>query len=358
MDALCQANQRAHTKRPATPQGHFLTLWHPSERFVHCCIESQGCRYSREAGACIMCDYGAGRNLTPQELAQALEEVRPFAGKLDTLLLGSYGSVLDPSEISEDCFDVLLTFLKSFPVPHIIFETHCDTVTSEKLAQIRAALPERKVTIEMGYESCDPYVLHTCLRKALDLDQLRQSISRIHEMGMKVCLNAFLGAPFLCPSDQLESARQSVLWAVEQGADSIVVFPANIKPFTLLYELYQRGLYQPLSHWMLPALFRCISEEALERVSLSWYGERENFYENNAFALIPPQACDCCENVLFAFYRAFLREPSPVRRSQLVRELWERPLECDCRERLTQALQETRPRLSPTEIEQMVLRGA
>lgn len=355
MDVLCQANQWAHISRPATPQGHFLTLWHPSERFIHCCIESQGCRYSREMGACIMCDYGVGRNLTPRELGQALEEeVRPFEGKLDTLLLGSYGSVLDPSEISDDCLATLLIFLKSFSVPHVIFETHCDTVTSEKLAQIRTALPERKVTIEMGYESCDPYVLHTCLRKALDLDQLRRAISRIHEMDMNVCLNVFLGAPFLCPSDQLESARQSILWAVEQGADSVVVFPANIKPFTLLYELYQRGLYQPLSHWMLPALFRCIPEEVLGRITLSWYGERKNFYENDAFPLIPPQACDCCENVLFAFYRTFLREPSPTRRSQLVRELWEQPLECDCRDRLTQVLRETKPRLSPTEIERMV----
>ena len=52
---------------------------------------------------------------------------------------------------------------------------------------------------------------------------------------MSACTNVLLGAPFLCERDQLDTAVKSVNWAFEQGTDSVVVFPMNIKPFTLLY---------------------------------------------------------------------------------------------------------------------------
>ena len=90
MSILNTANLKAHVGRPSTLEGNFITLWRPSERFFHCCIESRGCRYSRDAGACIMCDYGIGRNLSPEELSVALAStLGPWAGKLDTRLLGS-----------------------------------------------------------------------------------------------------------------------------------------------------------------------------------------------------------------------------------------------------------------------------
>lgn len=341
MKLLSAANLKAHNGRPLTPEGHYITLWHPSERFFHCCIESRGCRYSRDAGACVMCDYGIGRELTPAELSEALASaLGPWAGKVDTLLLGSYGSVFDPAEISEECFDVLLRFLRDYPVQTVIFETHCATVTPEKLSRIRDVLPaERRVTVEMGYESCDRFVLESCLNKVLSLPQLESAIQMIHDAKMSACLNVFLGAPFLSPADQLETARDSVFWALERGADSLVLFPANIKPFTLLYKLYEAGHYAPLSQWMVPALFRRLPEQALERITLSWYGDRKNFYENDQFPLIPPQDCPECHNAVFAFYREFLRAEDGQARSAAVRRVWERPLPCSCREKLAQSLE-------------------
>ncbi len=352
MNLLSAANLKAHEGRPPTPEGRHITLWRPSERFLHCCIESRGCRYNRDAGACVMCDYGIGRCLEPEELSAALASaLNPWSGKLDTLLLGSYGSVFDPSEISEECFEVLLRFLRDYPVQTVIFETHCATVSPEKLALIRRTLPEdRRIVVEMGYESCDPFVLEHCLNKILSLPQLESAIRTIHSAHMSACLNVFLGAPFLSPADQLESARASVLWALERGADSLVLFPANIKPFTLLYKLYEAGHYTPLSQWMVPALFRRLPAEALERITLSWYGDRKNFYEHDRFPLIPPQDCPACHDAVFAFYRSFLRARSGQEREDAVRRLWELPLACSCREKLTRSLEESGPRYTKEQI--------
>ena len=46
-----------------------------ADDFLHCCIESRGCRFSRDCGACIMCDYGIGVNLNPDELKELWKEI-------------------------------------------------------------------------------------------------------------------------------------------------------------------------------------------------------------------------------------------------------------------------------------------
>jgi len=355
MNILSRAHKASQKERPAMPEGRFLTLWQSSPNLIHCCVESGGCRYSKEMGACIMCDYGIGRRLTPRELAGALrEELAPRVEGLRTILFGAYGSVLDPEEVPDDCFSEILRFLQEHQVPQVIFETHCATVTEEKLSQIRQALPRRQIVIEMGYESCDPYILRHCLNKVLDLPVLERAMERVHSFDMRVCLNVFLGTPFLTAADQLSSAADAVRWAVDRGADSLVVFPANVKPFTLLYDLYRSGDYQVLSHWMLPALFRTLPDEALGRIALSWYGERRSIYQNDEHPPIPPRCCEVCGKVLRSFYHDFLQEPAGSRRRALTEELWSRPLDCSCREELIRSLEVKRPRLSVAEIEKIV----
>lgn len=352
MNVLSNANLKAHMGRPLTPEGKFLTLWQPAPDFIHCCIESRGCRYSHNYGACIMCDYGIGRNLSPNELKSALySQLLPHMNETNILLLGSYGSVLDESEISNECLTVLLDFLKKCKVSTLIFETHCESVTREKLGKIKEFTPKgTQVVIEMGYESCDQFVLHNCLNKFLDLKVLENAITLTHEMRMLVTLNVFLGAPFLNPADQFETTQRSIQWAVDHDADSLVLFPANIKPFTLLHKLYLKGIYAPISQWMLPILLQSLSEDVLERISLSWYGDRKNFYENGEYPLIPPTDCDNCHEVLFDFYRNFITENKGIKRKELINRLLKYPLKCNCRNKTYDNLSKSQSRYSENEI--------
>lgn len=342
MEILSKLNMDAHNGRPLTPENKRLTLWRPSENFIHCCIESSGCRFNKDSGSCIMCDYGIGRNLEPTELKTALmDKLLPsLDSSVSTVLFGSYGSVLDTGEVSEECFDCVLDFIEGQKIPAVIFETHCCTISERILAKIRKKLDlsKTKVIIEMGYESCDPYVLKCCLNKMLDLEQLCRAVTLIHQYDMEVCLNVFLGAPFLDERAQLETAVESVKWAFEKGADSVVVFPCNIKPFTLLYQLYQNNLYQPVSQWMLIELLRRIPEEKLNCVTLSWYGDRRNFYENDEFPLIPPEDCEKCHDRIFEFYRAFMKEPLALQRKRLVDMFIKEDLDCGCRDRFLKGL--------------------
>lgn len=352
MDMLSEANRKFRLSRPLTPEGKRLTLWHTSERFIHCCIESRGCRFSKDCGACIMCDYGEGRNLEPSELLESVDKMlKPYKDKLDLLLLGSYGSIFDEYEIPADCFDVVLDTLVEINPRTAIFETHYSTVTESKLLLVLNKMPRNmNLIIEMGFESSDPFVLKYCLGKVMDLTELSRAIDLIHRHSASVCLNIFLGAPFICEADQLETAWQSVMWAFEHGADSIVIFPANIKPFTLLHELYKNGFYEPVSHWLLIKLLSRIPADLLDRVSFAWYGDRENFYENNAYPLIPPESCEVCRNILFGFYNAFMAESDTTSRFRLITELMSLDAVCACNERLEERLKTWTERPSASNI--------
>lgn len=355
MNLLSRCNIEAHKERPHTPPNKKITLWKASERFLHCCIESAGCHMNKDFGACIMCDYGVGRNLAPGELEQALcQSLLPFQGQIDTLLVGTYGSIFDRKEIPGDCFGVILDFLKTFNVKNVIFETHCSTVTPEILEKIADVVTDKNIIIEMGYESCDEYILKNCLNKFLDLDQLAGVIELVHRYSMEVCLNVFLGAPFLCAADQLDSAAYSVKWAFEHGADSVVLFPANIKPFTLLHELYLKNVYQPVSQWMLVELLSRVPHEKLNRVSLSWYGDRENFYENHQYPLIPPLDCPACHDRIFDFYRNFMRTCDIQERELLLQEIRNAKQNCECRENFLQSLCESKDRMDVKQIEALL----
>ena len=352
MEIMIRANSLAHIGRPLTPEEKKLTLWRTSDTFLHCCIESRGCQFSRKCGSCIMCDYGEGRNLHPDELRKELDErVSQYMNGLHTILIGTYGSIFDEDEISSACFDVILEFLAQYSIPTVIFETHCSTVNSNKLKKIRDKIPRKtKVIIEMGYESCDAYVLKYCLNKFISLEQLKNAIKLIHDYRMSACTNVLLGAPFLCERDQLDTAVKSVNWAFEQGADSVVVFPMNIKPFTLLYKLYERGYVNPVSQWMLIDLLGEIPPKYLDNVSLSWYGDRKNFYENDEFPLIPPQDCVECHDILFKTYADFMKGDSINKRAEIIQSVKNKKKLCMCGKRYELQMRSWSKRKTPYQI--------
>lgn len=353
MNILSKMNIEAHQNRPLTPENKKLTFWRPSKEFLHCCIESCGCHFSYDKGACIMCDYGIGRNLTPIELQKALaEELQPCMNSVSTLLFGAYGSVLDTQEVSEECFDVLMNFLVKQKIRTVIFETHCCTINEGNLKKIREKLRATNINaiIEMGFESCDSYILENYLNKVLNLKQLCNAIALVHQYGMEVSLNVFLGTPFLCEKEQLDSAVESVKWAFEKGADSVVVFPCNIKPFTLLHQLYTKGIYKPISQWMLVELLSRIQQEKLDRVTLSWYGDRGNFYENGEFPLIPPSDCENCHDKIFNFYHTFMKETSSIKRKQLVDKFIQEERDCHCQKKFRDSMKVSRKRPNAEEL--------
>lgn len=153
MSYLDAINIEAHMGRPYGLPETVATVWGEGSDFIQLCFQSRGCRYC-DMGSCIMCDYGRGRSLAVDEVTSFCMKSGLFEDrKISEILIGTYGSVLDEYEISRDCFQVILHRLHTSPIPMVGFETHCDTVTEEKLQIIREQLLGKKIYIEMGFES-------------------------------------------------------------------------------------------------------------------------------------------------------------------------------------------------------------
>lgn len=311
--------------------------WHSSRKisgssvwgrgdFVHICFESCGCRF-RKQGYCMMCDYGAGDNVTETEAVEILDHVlrgRPVPSRL---LLGTCGSILDGSEMSRTVLMKILQYLQNTDIEYIIFETHYTTVSRGILYELKNMLPGKTVAIEMGFESSNPNVLKHSLHKVMDLGQLKQVMHGIADVQMEIILNVFLGAPGLSVKEQLEDALEAVNWAYGHGAHEVVIFPANIKPGTKLWELYQTGKYERVSHWLLIKLLGKLTEEQLGRTAVSWYGDRQD--AGNDLDILPPEACDQCRPVLMEFYRRFMNDFDASSRAALLKEV-KSQVSCSC----------------------------
>ena len=358
MELIGQKNINAHLSRPLTPENKKVTCWKPNPHFLHCCIESQGCRFSRNCGACIMCDYGVGRNLSPDEVTRSLEqELSNNMDSVDTILFGTYGSIFDESEISSDCFDAVLDYLCKTEIDTVIFETHCSTVNELILEKISSTLTNiNHIIIEMGFESSNEFVLHKCLNKKLNLNVLIKSIEIVHKYNMSACLNVFVGSPFLNTKDQLTTSVDSIHWAFSHNADSVVIFPSNIKPFTLMYRLFEKGYYQPISHWLIIELLSMLPKDYLDKISFSWFGDRVNFYENNRYPLIPPKTCEKCHDVIFEFYYSFMEEKTALKRKQKLDSLLANKGICDCYSDLINDIYASNSSLDESEINNIIQR--
>ena len=295
--------------------------------FLHICFSSVGCRY-RKAGYCTMCDYGGGENITAEEAVSGFQKaIKNAPQTVREVLLGTCGSILDEREMSPQVMATLLKAVFQSGIPSVILETHYTTVTATILEKIRQALPGREVVIELGFESSNPAVLEKSLCKYMNLETLADKMQLIQKFGMSPVLNVFLGAPFLTAEEQIRDAGESIAWAVEHGASRVVVFPANIKPNTLLWRLYQTGSYERISHWELIELLSRLDDVLLEKVELSWYGDRQE--AGRGIQIIPPSSCICCQSFLMSFYRTFMENFDPNYRRNLIQRLYTQ-VSCDC----------------------------
>lgn len=298
-----------------------------SGSFAHVCFESSGCRF-RKMRHCIMCDYGAGENISARQAVDSLSRLlSAWPEPITRLLLGTCGSILDPEEMSAGVLDAILQVLASAPPQHILFETHYTTITPEILSKLRSALPHKHLSIEMGLESADEAVLQKSLRKYLKLSDLEKVIAQIQSFDISVVLNVFLGAPFLDSLRQAEDSRNAIRWAFAHGAEQVVIFPANVKPGTLLWALYEKGQYEPISHWLLIELLRSLEDDELPKIALSWYGDRQD--RGLDTDILPPRSCKRCYPALMAFYKKFMEDFSATSRRELLNSLHP-PQCCTC----------------------------
>ncbi|MCA9731947.1 MAG: hypothetical protein H6696_05435 [Deferribacteres bacterium] len=322
-------NIKLRKNRPKVPETFNHTLWieHQSSKpFVQLWFRTRGCRHNYRGG-CTMCDYWISDLVSPEQMVASVEE---GLGKLDfepdMILLNSSGSVFDDWEVPPVARQKILELLSRYRKTTFIFETRAETISSQKIAECVKILKGRNIIIEMGFESTDPWVLKYCINKSLELKNVISAVQTLKKFNVKSIANILAGAPFLTFSETIKDVVNSINWAFEHDVNQCVLFPMNIKPWTLMYWLEQYGIYTLPSLWILVDVISKLDIRLLPYVHISWYKARPQshplYQESNRSPITCPK---CYDNVI----RLLNEYNSSDNRARILEKLME--LSCDCK---------------------------
>ncbi len=291
---------------------------------------SKRCEHDAK-GTCIMCDYGcAKKTYSDEEYLNEMDEIlKKYSWETKMLLLCSNGSILNSKQISDGLFKKILLRAAQTDIVQIEIECHYKDVTIKKLDLIKEILYDKKITIEMGLETVNPLYQDIFFGKDINLNEYEKKILLIQSYGFEIDLNIILGLPFMSSKEQLKDTCKTLDWVFEHKC-SPVIFPVNIKPFTLLMHMYQSGYYKPISHWLLLYLLDSIEEEKLSQVVIAWYGNREEIYEGTKKRAIFPTVCLECKEKITNFYDKFISCNDSYIRKKLLYDTINSASKCTC----------------------------
>ena len=265
--------------------------------FIRVWFRTAGCTYDRQ-GLCTMCNYGVSDGI-PKTVAGDIRTAIQ-AAHLDphaTLLVSPSGSMFDPREVPDDTRVAILEAVAETAAGTVVCETRPETVTDDRMAEFVAAIAPKEGVIELGLESADPWVLQWCVNKRLDLAQFKRAVETCHNHGIRVLANISLGTAFLSPGAAIGDAERAVRWAMAIGVDACVVFPMQVREWTLLSWLWRHELYEPPSLWSLIEVLRRTAPEYPGRVSAAWYRDYNADLPQAAVSmpiLASPSTCPLC----------------------------------------------------------------
>lgn len=338
-EILQKRNIEIRKRRPMLPENEICDIFYDNN-LVEICFLSKRCRNDLR-GSCIMCDYGAmlGSASISEYIDKASDVLKGLDSSVDTILLSTNGSFLDESQISFELLRSILVLISQSHVKNVEIETHYKDVSLDRLKLLKQFLPNKKILIEMGLETINPKYQSYIVMKGVSIPDFEKTIALIQNMEMDVECNMMVGLPFLSEKEQFEDALATIRWVFEHQCTP-VLFPVNIKPYTLLMEMYQSGHYAPISQWMIPVLLDSLPTEQLEQITVAWYGNREDIYSTCSMRTIFPVSCDKCKVQIAEFYTRFLNTKSGADRKKVLAKLFS-SVHCNCLSQIRREIKKT-----------------
>lgn len=274
-------------------------------------LATLGCSRYHVAGGCTMCDFGAGGAVHPLSDAELEAQLRPFA-RVPMLHLAVSGSFFDDSEMPLSGRDTLLTFLAKTSIEVLGVESRPEHISGgalgsaiETIGRNRMGGCLREFSVGVGIEAFDPLISLVALNKGFDrralLPVLETARSAEDMSGgrTKVAVEAhvLVGAPLIDEAKAVEDAVEATEWALEVGADRVILMAGSIKERTLWGWLFQEGHEHGLPVCGPPSLWSVV--EVIKRVSpakrprLRVYG-----FTSNIPAAYCATSCPECSSIL------------------------------------------------------------
>lgn len=299
---------------------------------------SRGRCANDKRGACIMCDYGiASKDMPIKEYLLRMEEaLKTCRDTVHCLMLCTNGSLFDEAQVETELLEGALDLASKSAIPSVQLESHYLDVTNEKLKMVKKKLGNKKIIIALGLETVNQEYQDLIIGKKIKIISFEEKIALIKSFGFDVELNIMLGLPFLSTNEQFLDTMNTIKWVYSHQCRP-VLFPINIKPYTLLMEMYQMNLYSPISHWLVIFLLGQLTEAELSRIILVWYGNRIEYYDNAKLQQIPPVSCEKCSSMIKRFYTEFNAALSGSERKRILNVMLNKH-PCDCLDKVQNEL--------------------
>lgn len=260
-------------------------------------FRTAGCTFDHQ-GLCTMCNYGSGTHVPSNLIDQVQAALREHPIDEGTaLLISPSGSMFDVREVPESTRQGLLDVVSRTPAAAIICETRSETITEAAVLDFAERTRGKTPIIEMGLESSDPWVLRWSVNKRMSLPGFIDAVYTCKRAGVQTIANVALGSAFLSPAAAIRDAVDTAQWAIASGVDSCVVFPMQVREWTLLGWLWRRGLYDPPSLWALIEVIRSVEMDRPNQLSIAWYRNyNEGLPVQEALmpVLVSPSTCPSC----------------------------------------------------------------
>ncbi|MCK5688654.1 hypothetical protein KAI87_05245 [Myxococcota bacterium] len=326
---MTEAIRVSESYRESLVDGDSVQLWFPTD----------GCTWD----GCTMCDYGKAMGTSADSMVEAVRRGMRALDfhNLKYLQILPSGSIFDEREVPLQAQLQIFDIMRESKVPVLFFETRAETVTHEALSRLREHIgSEQEIGIMIGLESSSAAVQRYCVNKGSSPQIFEKAAEIAHSHQMTVIANISLGTAFLSPTEAMDDAHQSLLWALSHGADNATLFTMMVKPHTLLHLLHKSERYSAPSLWAMVEVLRRVGPELISKVGISWY--RRSF---NVPIVQSPTSCELCETDVLSHLDEFF-----ARRSwDVVEELSQWP--CSCRSKWEQSLQKPTTLLSERVVE-------
>ncbi|MBT3376938.1 MAG: radical SAM protein [Lentisphaerae bacterium] len=329
-DFLDQIGMSLAQERPFVPGSVSYTVLAKARNpggIVFLWFRTRGCRFGNWGG-CTMCDYWIAPEVTVNEMVSSVEcALESLTFEPDMVVLMTSGGVTDDWEVPPPARRQIYRLLAKLRRAVVVVETHAFAVTDETVKECTQILGSDRVMFEVGLESADPAILQYSINKKAGTAEVRRAIQVARRLDCDTIVNVLVGAPFLTLREMVEDSTATVLWSLSQGAAKCVLFPLNVKAWTLVHWMEREGLLAQPSLWNYVEVLLRLPDEVLGSVELAWFKENPNKNPAYSFNFRPARTCALCYTRVIELLDLFFSARSS--RAAILSDL--RELSCPCR---------------------------
>jgi len=189
------------------------------------------------------------------EVWQSFMEGLSQLGKVSNRQIGIYcnGSFFDDEEVAQRTRQSIFEAVAShIPQAKLIFESHPQYITHQRIRHLRRYLPDQKIAVGVGFDSKNDFIRNTVLQKCISIEDIERAVSELKNMFIEAIGYVCLKPPFLTEAEGVCEAIRTGAYLRQIGVDVISIEPIAIQKGTLQDFLVQQGSYR------VPWLWSCI----------------------------------------------------------------------------------------------------